>query len=152
MLQVGGNPVKEDPALIDQVANLDGDYEFTTYMSLSCQNCPTVVQALNTMAVINPRIKHTAVEGSLFGDEVEAITEFDPLTGKKIASLNSVRIYANSHYVTPGPTLKQAMEAIRHELAERLKELEAENTRLKKLLAEQMFENDVIKDALRKKW
>lgn len=70
LLQVGGNPVKEDPALIDQVANLDGDYEFTTYMSLSCQNCPTVVQALNTMAVINPRIKHTAVEGSLFGDEV----------------------------------------------------------------------------------
>lgn len=70
LLQVGGNPVKEDAALIDQVANLDGDYEFTTYMSLSCQNCPTVVQALNTMAVINPRIKHTAVEGSLFGDEV----------------------------------------------------------------------------------
>ncbi len=50
----------------------------------------------------------------------------DPLTGKKVASLNSVRVYANSHYVTPGPTLKQAGEAIKHELSERLKELIAE--------------------------
>lgn len=71
LLQVGGNPIKEEQELIDQVASLEGDYEFTTYMSLSCQNCPTVVQALNTMSVINPRIKHTAVEGSLFQDEVE---------------------------------------------------------------------------------
>src|SRR5690606_16043233 len=63
---------------------------------------------------------------SFFGDEIEEITEFDPWTGTKIASLNHVRVYANSHYVTPGPTLKQATEAIRHELAERLKELEAE--------------------------
>ena len=60
---------------------------------------------------------------SFFGDEIEEITEFDPLTGKKVASLNAIRVYANSHYVTPGPTLKQAAEAIRHELAERLKEL-----------------------------
>ncbi|MFL5057058.1 MAG: helicase-related protein, partial [Microvirga sp.] len=52
--------------------------------------------------------------------------EFDPLTGKTIASLDYVKVYANSHYVTPGPTLKQAMEAIKHELAERLKELTAE--------------------------
>ena len=70
LLQVGGNPVKEEQDLIDQVVALDGDYEFVTYMSLTCQNCPTVVQALNTMAVLNPRIKHTAVEGSLFQDEV----------------------------------------------------------------------------------
>lgn len=63
---------------------------------------------------------------TFFGDEIEAITEFDPLTGKKVAELNSVRVYANSHYVTPGPTLKQASEAIKHELAERLKELHAE--------------------------
>lgn len=54
-----------------EFTSLEGDYEFTTYMSLSCQNCPTVVQALNTMSVINPRIQHTAVEGSLFQDEVE---------------------------------------------------------------------------------
>lgn len=71
LLQVGGNPIKEEQELIDQVAALEGDLEFTTYMSLSCQNCPTVVQALNTMAAINPRIRHTAVEGSLFQDEVE---------------------------------------------------------------------------------
>ena len=70
LLQVGGNPIKEDDELIAAVANLPGDYEFTTYMSLTCQNCPTVVQALNTMSVINPRIKHTAVEGSLFQDEI----------------------------------------------------------------------------------
>ena len=62
---------------------------------------------------------------TFFGDEIEEIVEFDPLTGKKVASLDYVRVYANSHYVTPGPTLKQAMEAIQHELAERLKELVA---------------------------
>jgi excinuclease ABC subunit B len=73
---------------------------------------------------------------SFFGDEVEDITEFDPLTGKKSASLDAVRVYANSHYVTPGPTMKQAADAIRHELAERLKELEAEG----KLLEHQRLE------------
>jgi excinuclease ABC subunit B len=73
---------------------------------------------------------------SFFGDEIEEISEFDPLTGKKGASLNNVRVYANSHYVTPGPTMKQATEAIRFELAERLKELEAEG----KLLEHQRLE------------
>jgi excinuclease ABC subunit B len=73
---------------------------------------------------------------AFFGDEIEEIVEFDPLTGKKSASLDYVRVYANSHYVTPGPTLKQAMEAIRHELAERLKELQAEG----KLLEAQRLE------------
>ncbi|WP_066558914.1 excinuclease ABC subunit UvrB [Croceicoccus bisphenolivorans] len=73
---------------------------------------------------------------SFFGDEIEEISEFDPLTGKKGASLDKVRIYANSHYVTPGPTMKQAGEAIRFELSERLKELEAEG----KLLEHQRLE------------
>ena len=73
---------------------------------------------------------------SFFGDEIEEIVEFDPLTGKKAASLDSIRVYANSHYVTPGPTMKQAMEAIRHELTERLKELHAEG----KLLEAQRLE------------
>ena len=73
---------------------------------------------------------------SFFGDEIEEIAEFDPLTGKKGAILDKVRVYANSHYVTPGPTMKQAMEAIRFELAERLKELEAEG----KLLEHQRLE------------
>ena len=58
---------------------------------------------------------------SLFGEEVESITEFDPLTGKKTADLPSVKIYANSHYVTPRPTLKQAIDHIKVELDERLK-------------------------------
>jgi len=73
---------------------------------------------------------------AFFGDEIEEIVEFDPLTGKKIAARNTVRVYANSHYVTPGPTLKQASEAIRFELTERLKELEAEG----KLLEHQRLE------------
>ena len=73
---------------------------------------------------------------SFFGNEIEAIVEFDPLTGKKSASLDYVRVYANSHYVTPGPTMKQAMEAIRHELDERLKELQIEG----KLLEAQRLE------------
>lgn len=73
---------------------------------------------------------------TFFGDDIEEITEFDPLTGKKIANLNSIRVYANSHYVTPGPTLKQAAEAIKHELAERLKELVMEG----KLLEAQRLE------------
>ncbi len=73
---------------------------------------------------------------SFFGDEIEEISEFDPLTGKKGASLDKVRIYANSHYVTPSPTMKQASEAIRFELSERLKELEAEG----KLLEHQRLE------------
>lgn len=71
LLQVGGNPVKEDEAVISGVKSIQDEHEFVTYMSLTCQNCPTVVQALNAMAVLNPNIKHTAVEGSLFQDEVE---------------------------------------------------------------------------------
>ena len=67
----------------------------------------------------------TAWRISFFGDEIEDIAEFDPLTGTKGSALDKVRVYANSHYVTPGPTMKQATEAIRFELAERLKELEA---------------------------
>src|SRR5690349_10752536 len=80
---------------------------------------------------------------SFFGDEIEDITEFDPLTGKTIASLDSIKVYANSHYVTPGPTLKQAMEAIRHELAERLKELTAEGRLLEAQRLEQRTNFDL---------
>jgi excinuclease ABC subunit B len=78
----------------------------------------------------------TAWRINFFGDEIEEIVEFDPLTGKKVAALDYVKVYANSHYVTPGPTLKQAMEAIRHELSERLKELVIEG----KLLEAQRLE------------
>jgi excinuclease ABC subunit B len=63
---------------------------------------------------------------SFFGEELEAITEFDTLTGAKTDSLDKVRVYANSHYVTPTPTLRQAIQGIKLELAERLKQLETE--------------------------
>ncbi len=80
---------------------------------------------------------------SFFGDEIEEIVEFDPLTGKKAASLEYVRVYANSHYVTPGPTMKQAMEAIKFELEERLKELVAEGRLLEAQRLEQRTNFDL---------
>jgi alkyl hydroperoxide reductase subunit F len=72
LLQVGGHTIKFDDAVIEQIRNLDGDYEFETFMSLTCHNCPDVVQALNAMSVINPRIKVTTIDGGLFPQEVEA--------------------------------------------------------------------------------
>ena len=80
---------------------------------------------------------------SFFGDEIEDIAEFDPLTGKAGARLDSVRVYANSHYVTPGPTLKQATQAIRFELEERLKELQAEGRLLEAQRLEQRTNFDL---------
>jgi NADH-dependent peroxiredoxin subunit F len=71
LLQTGGHPVKLDDAVIEQIRQLDGDYHFETYISLSCQNCPEVVQALNVMALINPRIRQVTIDGALFQDEVE---------------------------------------------------------------------------------
>lgn len=70
LLQVGGYPPKVEQALLEQVRALDGDFEFEVYVSLTCHNCPDVVQALNLMAVQNPRIKTTMIEGGLFQDEI----------------------------------------------------------------------------------
>ncbi len=70
LLQVGGHPSKAAQELIDQVRQLDGDFRFETYISLSCQNCPEVVQALNLMAVLNPNVRHVMIDGALFQDEV----------------------------------------------------------------------------------
>ena len=72
LLQVGGHPSKEAAELLEQVRNLDGDFHFETYYSLSCHNCPDVVQALNLMSVLNPRITHTAIDGGVFQNEIEA--------------------------------------------------------------------------------
>jgi len=80
---------------------------------------------------------------SFFGDEIEEIAEFDPLTGKKGASLDTVRVYANSHYVTPGPTMKQATQAIKFELTERLKELHEEGQLLEAQRLEQRTNFDL---------
>jgi NADH-dependent peroxiredoxin subunit F len=77
LLQAGGHPSKAAPELLEQVRHLrgdsaDGKLRFETYFSLSCQNCPDVVQALNLAAVLNPDIEHVAIDGALFQDEVEA--------------------------------------------------------------------------------
>ncbi|WP_193165509.1 alkyl hydroperoxide reductase subunit F [Microbulbifer hainanensis] len=71
LLQAGGHPSKADPQLLDQVRNLKGEFHFETYISLSCQNCPDVVQALNLMATLNPNITHEMIDGALFQEEVE---------------------------------------------------------------------------------
>ena len=71
LLQVGGHPSKASQEVIQQVQELEGEFEFETYFSLSCQNCPDVVQALNLMSVLNPKVKHTSIDGALFQDEVE---------------------------------------------------------------------------------
>ena len=71
LLQVGGHPPKAEPELVAQIRNLDADLRFETFVSLSCHNCPEVVQALNLMAVLNPRISHTMIDGELFQPEVE---------------------------------------------------------------------------------
>lgn len=69
LLQVGGYPPKADPAVMDQVRRLEGEFRFETFVSLSCQNCPDVVQALNLMAVLNPNVSHTMIDGALFQEE-----------------------------------------------------------------------------------
>jgi NADH-dependent peroxiredoxin subunit F len=71
LLQVGGYPPKVEQALLEQIRALDADLDFEVYVSLTCHNCPDVVQALNLMAVQNPRIKATMIEGGLFQQEIE---------------------------------------------------------------------------------
>src|SRR5579871_1355090 len=71
LLQTGGHPSKADPALIERIERIEGEHHFETFVSLSCQSCPEVVQALNLMARINPRIRHTMIDGAAFPQEVE---------------------------------------------------------------------------------
>lgn len=71
LLQVSGRAPKIEQELIDRIKQIDGKYDFVTYVSLTCQICPDVVQALNTISLLNPNITHTMVEGSAFKDEVE---------------------------------------------------------------------------------
>ena len=73
LLQAGGHPPKVDADVIEQIRALDTDLVFETWMSLTCHNCPDVVQALNLMAVLNPRIRHVAIDGGLFQAEVEQL-------------------------------------------------------------------------------
>ncbi|WP_126173504.1 excinuclease ABC subunit UvrB [Altericroceibacterium xinjiangense] len=97
----------------------------------------------DNLEIFPSHYEDTAWRVSFFGDEIEEISEFDPLTGSKGTSLDTIRVYANSHYVTPGPTMKQASEAIRFELAERLKELHAEGRLLEAQRLEQRTHFDL---------
>ncbi len=90
----------------------------------------------DSLEVFPSHYEDSAWRISFFGDEIESISEFDPLTAQVSAKLDYIKVYANSHYVTPGPTLKQAAEAIKFEMTERLKELDAEG----KLLESQRLE------------
>lgn len=87
LLHSGSHPMKIEADVIEQVRELDGEYQFETYISLSCQNCPDVVQALNMMAAINPQIKHVMIDGALFQTEV-----FD----RDILSVPTVYLNGNS--------------------------------------------------------
>ena len=72
LLQVSGRAPKVDQKVVDQIKNIKGDYRFETYASLSCHNCPDVVQALNVMSLLNPNITHTMIDGAVYKEEVEA--------------------------------------------------------------------------------
>ncbi|MEI6320040.1 MAG: thioredoxin family protein, partial [Pseudomonadota bacterium] len=90
LLQAGGHPPKVEAEIIEQIRSLDAELKFETYMSLSCHNCPDVVQALNLMAVLNPKVRHVAIDGGLFKDEVESrqvmAVPFVYLNGEPFAS------------------------------------------------------------------
>ncbi|KHJ50500.1 alkyl hydroperoxide reductase [Vreelandella venusta] len=109
LLQVGGHPPKTSQEQLDQIKALDGEMLFETYYSLSCQNCPDVVQALNLMAIFNPKVRHVAIDGALFQDEVEA---------REIMSVPS--IYLNGKPFDQGRmTLEQILAKVDTGAAER---------------------------------
>ena len=81
----------------------------------------------DTVELFPAHFEDRAWRFSLFGDEIESITEFDPLTGEKFADLEGVRIFANSHYITPGPTMQQAIRNIKTDLKDRLNWFQAQN-------------------------
>ena len=91
LLQAGGHPPKEEAELLEQIKALDGEYNFVTYISLSCHNCPDIVQALNLMAVLNPKVSHVMVDGGMFQDEVNE---------KKIMAVPT--IYLNGEHFSQG--------------------------------------------------
>ncbi|MFT4000653.1 MAG: excinuclease ABC subunit UvrB [Rhizobium sp.] len=97
----------------------------------------------DTIEIFPAHLEDAAWRISMFGDEIDAITEFDPLTGQKTGDLKSVKIYANSHYVTPRPTLNGAIKAIKEELKIRLAELEKAGRLLEAQRLEQRTRYDV---------
>ncbi|MFU0790615.1 alkyl hydroperoxide reductase subunit F [Cerasibacillus sp. JNUCC 74] len=104
LLQVSGRPPKLDQNLIDQIKGISEKYHFETYVSLSCNNCPDVVQALNMMAVLNPNITHTMIDGAAFKEEVEK---------KKIMAVPAV--YLNGEFFNGGRILlEELLEKLGH--------------------------------------
>ncbi len=97
----------------------------------------------DTIEIFPAHLDDAAWRITMWGDEIESITEFDPLTGKKTGDLESVKIYANSHYVTPRPTLNQAIKSIKEELKARLAELEAAGRLLEAQRLEQRTRYDI---------
>lgn len=97
----------------------------------------------DTIEIFPAHLEDAAWRISMFGDEIDSITEFDPLTGQKTGDLQSVKIYANSHYVTPRPTLNGAIRAIKEELKGRLAELEKAGRLLEAQRLEQRTRYDI---------
>ncbi len=97
----------------------------------------------DTIEIFPAHLEDAAWRISMFGDEIDSITEFDPLTGQKTGDLKSVKIYANSHYVTPRPTLNAAIKAIKEELSHRLVELERAGRLLEAQRLEQRTRYDI---------
>ncbi|MEN3146030.1 excinuclease ABC subunit UvrB [Neorhizobium sp. IRAMC:178] len=97
----------------------------------------------DTIEIFPAHLEDAAWRISMFGDEIDSITEFDPLTGQKTGDLKSVKIYANSHYVTPRPTLNGAIKAIKEELKQRLAELEKGGRLLEAQRLEQRTRYDI---------
>lgn len=102
LLQAGGHPPRVSDEVLDQVRAIDGEFVFETYYSQSCQNCPEVVQALNLMAIFNPGIRHVAIDGSVFREEVEQ---------REVMSVPAV--YCNGEFFDQGRmTLEQVLGRI----------------------------------------
>lgn len=97
----------------------------------------------DTVELFPAHLEDSAWRFSLFGDELEEITSFDPLTGKKTGSLDAVKIYANSHYVTPKPTMQQALKQIKEDLKTRIAEFEAAGKMLEAQRLDQRTQFDI---------
>ncbi|MEO0392718.1 MAG: excinuclease ABC subunit UvrB, partial [Pseudomonadota bacterium] len=97
----------------------------------------------DTVEIFPAHLDDRAWRVSMFGDEIEKITEFDPLTGQKTQTLNGVKVYANSHYVTPRPTVNQALEQIKVDLKTRIEEFTAEGKLLEAQRIEQRTQFDI---------
>lgn len=91
LLQVSGRAPKVDEKIIDAIKNLKGEYNFESYISLTCHNCPEVVQSLNLISILNPKVTHTMIDGGVFKEEVES---------KNIMAVPSV--YLNGEFFSSG--------------------------------------------------